>query len=299
MNMTKFCIVGGDMRQLYLAEYLIDMGYTVTMCGIDRGRVSGRSLKRAKGTIMPAEAAIPHSDVIVLPIPVSLDGFRISTPLAQSRTNYEIGDILDMADADAVIAGGYISDYIRSHVKERHMRLIDYNESEIFQIRNSVPTAEGALEIAMRELSSTVRDTNALVLGYGRCGRALASLLTSVGARVTVAARSERALAQAQIERCRALPLNTVKNEIAQMSVIFNTIPSPVIDEEMLDAMSDDTVLIDIASKPGGIEGDAHIPDGIRVIYATGLPGKTCPKTAGETVGIAIVSMLARAGVAV
>ena len=186
MNTTKFCIVGGDMRQLYLAEFLIKKGYTVKICGIDKSRISGISLKGARAAVMPAETAVPHSDVLILPIPISRDGFHISTPLAGSRVNYEINDILDLADRNTVIAGGYVSDYIRSHIEERKMKVYDYNDSESFQIRNSISTAEGAVEIAMRELPVTIRGTSAAVLGYGRCGRTLASLLRSIGANVTV-----------------------------------------------------------------------------------------------------------------
>ena len=287
------------MRQLYLAEYLMRHEYEVNICGIDRSRAPGESLRRARGAIHPAEMAVPGSGVVILPIPVSRDGFHISTPLAGSRVNYEIGDILDIADTDAVLVGGYVSDYIRSHIEERHMKLIDYNTSEIFQIRNSVPTAEGALEIAMRELPVTVRGTDAAVLGYGRCGKALAMLLRSVGANVTVSARSERALAWAEIDGCRSVPLASFADKAGECAVIFNTIPHPVIGEEILLAMPSESLLIDIASLPGGIVQGAHIPDGVTTIYAGGLPGKTSPKTAGEIVGMSVLESLSEMGVEV
>ena len=285
------------MRQLYLAEYLMKCGYTVNICGVDRSRVPGESLRRVRGAIHPYEMAVPGSGVVVLPIPVSRDGFHISTPLAGSRISYEIGDILDIADSDAVLAGGYVSDYIRAHIEERHMKLIDYNASEIFQIRNSVPTAEGALEIAMRELPVTVRGATAAVLGYGRCGKALASRLRSVGADVIVSARSERALAWAEIEGCRTSLLSSFVDIAGECDVIFNTIPYPVVTEEILLAMQPDSLFIDITSLPGGIVSGAKIPDGITTIYAGGLPGKTSPKTAGETVGMSVLKTLAEMGV--
>lgn len=299
MDKRKFCIVGGDMRQLYLAEFLIDRGYSVSICGIDKSRVSGVSLKRARAAVLPAESAVPGSAVLILPIPISRDGFHISTPLAGSRVNYEINDILDMADKDAVIVGGYVSDYMRSHIEERRMRVFDYNDSDAFQIRNSISTAEGALEIAMRELPVTVRGTNAAVLGYGRCGRTLAGLLRSVGANVTVAARSESALAWAQTEGCHPQRLSSFTDVAGEFPVIFNTVPHPIIGTDILNSLMPEALIIDIASLPGGIDTSAEMPDSLTVIYAGGLPGRTSPKSAGEIVGQSILDKLASEGVVV
>lgn len=297
MNKTKICIVGGDMRQLYLAEQLIGKGFNVSICGIDKSRISGYRLKNARAAVHPAEVAVPKSSVLILPIPISKDGFHVSAPLAGSGSNYEINDILDMAEKDAVIVGGYVSDYIRSHIEERHLKVFDYNDSESFQIRNSVSTAEGALEIAMRELPMTVRGTSAAVLGYGRCGRTLAGLLRNVGANVTVVARSSSALAWASIEGCQSCSLSSFHNIADAFSVIFNTIPYPVISSDILSVLPPDALIIDIASLPGGIPSDATVPDGITVIYAGGLPGKTSPKSAGEAVGEAILERLEAEGV--
>ncbi len=297
MKKMKFCIVGGDMRQVYLAEYLINKGFEVSLCGIDKSRVSGISLKRARAAIHPPESAIPGSNVLVLPIPISLDGFHISTPLAGSRVNFEINDILDMADRSTVIVGGYVSDYMRSHIEERKMQIFDYNDSDAFQIRNSVSTAEGALEIAMRELSVTVRGTDAAVLGYGRCGRTLASLLRAVGANVTVGARSESALAWAETEGCTPCKLTDFQGIAGKFPVVFNTVPYPVIGTPILNSLMPEALIIDIASLPGGIDPTADIPDSLTVIYAGGLPGRTSPKSAGEIVGQSILDKLYSEGV--
>ncbi len=297
MDKTKFCIVGGDMRQLYLAEFLIDHGYSVSICGIDKSRISGISLKRARASVLPAESAVPGSAVLILPIPISRDGFHISTPLAGSRVNYEINDILDMADRDTVIVGGYVSDYMRSHIEERKMKVFDYNDSDAFQIRNSISTAEGALEIAMRELPVTIRGTKTAVLGYGRCGRTLAQLLRSVGAVVTVGARSESALAWAETEGCRPWRLSSFADVAGEFPIVFNTVPYPVIGKDILTSLRPEALIIDIASLPGGIDTTAEVPDSLTVIYAGGLPGRTSPKSAGEIVGQSILDKLFSEGV--
>ena len=213
--------------------------------------------------------------------------------------NYEINDILDMADRDTVIVGGYVSDYMRSHIEERKMHIYDYNDSESFQIRNSISTAEGAVEIAMRELPVTIRGTSAAVLGYGRCGRTLAALLRSIGANVTVCARSESALAWAETEGCTTCPLRSFSSIAGEFPVIFNTVPYPIIGTDLLNALMPETLIIDIASLPGGIDTTAPMPDSVTVIYAGGLPGRTSPKSAGEIVGLSILDKLRAEGVIV
>ncbi len=69
---------------------------------------------------------------------------------------------------------------------------------EELAVANAVPTAEGAIQIALEELPITLHGARALVIGYGRLGKALAQRLDGLGARVTVAARSWEALAWAQ-----------------------------------------------------------------------------------------------------
>ena len=49
-------------------------------------------------------------------------------------------------------------------------------------IANSIPTAEGAVQLAMERLPITIHGANALVLGFGRCGVTLARLLKAMGA---------------------------------------------------------------------------------------------------------------------
>ena len=157
-------------------------------------------------------------------------------------------------------------------------------------IRNALPTAEGALAIAMTALSRTLFGSHALVIGYGRIGKLLSDLLVKMGAHVTVAARKESDLAVASLHGCHAIPITHVSGTgefvLPDMDmschVIFNTAPAKLLDERVLRQMHPDTVLIDLASAPGGIDYDAAARLGIKTIIAQSLPGKVAPITAGE-----------------
>lgn len=61
-----------------------------------------------------------------------------------------------------------------------------------------MPTAEGAIQLAMEELPITLHGARVLVIGYGRLGRVLADRLAGLKARVSVAARRYADLAWAE-----------------------------------------------------------------------------------------------------
>lgn len=73
---------------------------------------------------------------------------------------------------------------------------------------------------------------------------------------------------------------------------MLNTVPALIFDEQLLMNTDKDTLFIDLASKPGGIDKAAATSFDIDVIHALGLPGKTAPKTAGIIIKNTIVNML-------
>ena len=56
--------------------------------------------------------------------------------------------------------------------------------------------------------------------------------------------------------------------------------------------MQSDALILDLASKPGGVDWDAAQALGRRVVWALSLPGKTAPFTAGEIIAKTILHML-------
>ena len=73
------------------------------------------------------------------------------------------------------------------------------------------------------------------------------------------------------------LPLDNLKEHIHEFDIIFNTIPSLILDDEILTKVKKDALIIDLASKPGGIDFDAAKSYGLKVIWALSLPGKIAP----------------------
>ena len=140
-------------------------------------------------------------------------------------------------------------------------------------IPNAVPTAEGAIEIAITETPFTIHGSKSLVLGYGKIGKILSKDLYALGAQTYVEARKYADLAMIEGHGYEPLPLDNLKDHIHEFDIIFNTIPSLILDDEILTKVKKDALIIDLASKPGGIDFDAAKAYGLKVIWALSLPG--------------------------
>jgi dipicolinate synthase subunit A len=69
---------------------------------------------------------------------------------------------------------------------------------------------------------------------------------------------------------------------VENFDIIINTIPAKVIDSSILKRIRNESLIIDLASKPGGVDFKEAETLGKKVIWALGLPGKVAPKTAAE-----------------
>ena len=73
--------------------------------------------------------------------------------------------------------------------------------------------------------------------------------------------------------------------------------PALVIDAAILGKMRQDTLIIDLASKPGGVDFAAAERLNIRALPALSLPGKSSPDTAGKIISETILNILCEKGV--
>ena len=159
-------------------------------------------------------------------------------------------------------------------------------------IPNAVPTAEGAIEIAIAETPFTIHGSKSLVLGYGKIGKILSKDLYALGAQTYVEARKYADLAMIEGHGYEPLPLDNLKDHIHEFDIIFNTIPSLILDDEILAKVKKDALIIDLASKPGGVDFDAARELGVNTIWALSLPGKVAPISAGQIICDTIYNIL-------
>ena len=290
---VKIGILGGDMRQTALARRLSNLGFTVETWGLPREADIGLAKRRDDW-----QDAMAGCRAVILPLPVSFDGVRVHAPFAGGY-ELRVSHLLDIFPADTLLIGGKFDFGIVETAKENNIPLLDYFECEELQIKNAVPTAEGALEIALRELPITLLGAKTLVLGYGRIGKTLAAMLKSLNASVTVAARRQEGLAYISVNGFDGVRFGSAEyhRSAEQADVIFNTVPAKVLDAVMIEKLQGRCLIIDLASGKGGVDFATARARGIKAIHALSLPGKVAPDTAGNIICDCVLEFLIREGV--
>lgn len=162
---------------------------------------------------------------------------------------------------------------------------------------HAVPTAEGAIQIAMEQLPITLHGARVLVVGFGRVGKLTAHRFRALGARVSVAARKWADLAWAEAYGYAPEHLESLDECLCAYDLVVNTAPAKVLDASRLAQLEPDCLVIDLASRPGGVDMEAAAQLGVRVIWALSLPGKVAPVTAGKILRDTICHILCELGV--
>ncbi|MCX7714925.1 MAG: dipicolinate synthase subunit DpsA [Clostridia bacterium] len=286
---TVISVIGGDLRQATLASLLQKDGYITKILGFDKD-IELESLTFAKDIEDAAK-----SDVVIFPLPASYDNETINAPF--SNQNICIRDILKNMPQTSVLLGGRISEYLRGEIEVYGVNYCDYFKREELTVLNAIPTAEGAIEIALSEMPITLHSSRCLVLGFGRIGKVLSKMLFGIGADVTVEARKFEDLAWIKSYGYRGIHICELAKEIGNYDIIFNTIPNVVLDRQILRNVNKRSLIIDLASKPGGVDFETAKELGIRVIWALSLPGKVAPVTSGEIIKNTVVNILNEMGV--
>ncbi|MBO5355972.1 MAG: NAD(P)-binding domain-containing protein [Clostridia bacterium] len=291
----SIAILGGDSRQLSLAKRLVKEGIQIRAYGLPQ-----RDLSSSIEYFEDWKEAIKDISAVLLPLPASSDSKHLFLPLFDVSEGPLLKELFQSVGQNVVIAGGKFSPAVKACAKEYGVRLYDYFECEELQTKNALPTAEGAIFILMREIPRTVSGLSVAVTGFGRVAKALIKLLLAMGATVTVVARKHSDIEAAKALGCETVHLTgkeAMKTLATGQSVIFNTVPHWLFGEELLSEMSAETLIIDLASSPGGVDVNAAALHGIRVIWALSLPGKYAPVTAGEIIAESVLSHLREEGV--
>lgn len=278
---NRIYVVGGDLRQIKLAALLAEEGYNVSAAILSEEHFDVKNLRDA--------------DVIILPIPVSCDNAYVNAPLSKQRV--EVSEVLDAVSPDCFVLGACISQEIEKMLTDRKLRYEDYYKREELIIKNAIPTAEGAIEIALSEMPITLFKSRALVTGYGRVGKVMAEKLRALGAEVTVSARKYSDFAWIEEAGMNAVHTSDLVLCADKFDLIVNTIPAVVLTEEVLKRVRKEALIIDLASKPGGVDFNTAKGLGKNVIWALSLPGKCAPVTSGEIIKEAVLNILAQKGV--
>lgn len=298
-NNINIGVIACDLRQLYMAKMLAVKGYNVQLIYSEKFENDKTFKDRLCEIVFESELEnlrvssdimdiLQVSDVIAGPVPMNkISEFMVLPKFLSYLVSREHKE-------NFLFYAGMIDNESLEILENASIRCIDYMKSDKLTVFNTIATAEGIIAEAIIHKNTNLHEAKVLVLGYGKCARTLAHKLSGLSARVTVAARNGDELEAAYSFGYRTMELSLLKDYIHGFEYIFNTIPAPVINDEMLERISSDSIILDIASSPGGLDKNAAMKYGIPVYHSLGIPGRYAPKSSGEAVAKHLMDAIAK-----
>jgi dipicolinate synthase subunit A len=278
-------IFGGDLRQVYMASSFLEKGYRVATYALAEPVLHDNC-----SPLPTMNELFEKCKVLIGPIPMSRDMISITANTAPS--DLTIAHIAYLLTKDHMLFGGAIPSPITELCTSRNIYHYDLMKDEKITVLNAIATAEGSIMEAIAGSDRNLHGSNCLVLGYGRCAKVLAEKLKGMDARVTIAARSMVALAQAESVGHLSVHLSNIKCILPSYHYIFNTIPSMILDQDCLELVDKNVTIIDIASAPGGIDFAYAKQHKINAKLCLGLPGKVAPRTSADILATEINALI-------
>lgn len=272
-------LIGGDARQLEVIRELSDKDATVKLIGYD-------NLQNAFSGVTKAEL-VPETfsgiDAVVLPPVGTGDDGRVDSIFSAQELVLTEAHVARLPK-HAKMYTGMAKPYLRQICANHQIEVVELFERNDVAIYNSIPTAEGALMMAIQHTDITIHSSRCLVLGMGRTGFTLARMLSSLGARVRMGVHRSEQYARAFEMGWSPFYTSELASAAADADLVFNTVPAKIITAEVIAGLPHRAVIIDLASKPGGTDFRFAEKRGIKAILAPGLPGIVAPKTAGRII---------------
>ncbi len=285
------------MRQVTVAKMLLSLGHDVRIFGSNANLSSAAKAEYC----LTAKKALEGSDAVILPLPVSRDGVSLNMPVADGSDPLSLDEIVNTVakNKSRLIIGGIIPDSLKSRAEELGITVEDYYAQEELQRKNALPSAEGALMLAMENSDTVMEGLRVLVTGYGRTGRLTAEKLRAMGAQVSVAARRDEVICDIAMSGFSPVRINDekeLKQAFTENEMIINTVPHIVFTHALLYDSENTPLYIEIASSPGGIDIPAARGIGMQLIFAPSLPGRYAPVSAGRYIFETVSDILRKGG---
>lgn len=280
-------VVGGDERQLEVIDKLIEWDANVKICGFELENVRTSGVRQ----VLMNEEECSSADVIVFPMTgIHADGL-VDAEYADGEIRVNQKHISALP-SHAKLFCGFACESLIQMCQIAGIECVELLRRDDVAILNSIPTAEGAVALAMEHTDITIHGSNAMVLGFGRVGMTLAGLLKSMGANVSVGVQFP-----AQYARAFEMNLNPFYTaewdcELSAQHLLFNTIPSMIITAKVIAGLNPSCVIIDLATKPGGTDFRFAEKRHLKAIQAPSLPGIVAPKTAGNMIATTLSRLI-------
>lgn len=274
----KISVIGGDLRLVKLAMSLAEDKNEVYTFGMENSNEIEDNKEIIKCRRL--EETIEHSKIIICSIPFSNDKGELY--MTYSEKTITVDDLIRNKHKDKILIAGNINEKFKELLDDNYKKVIDIMKMEELVILNTIATAEGAIDVAIKNTDTILHGSNVLILGFGRVGKIVAIKFNQLAAKVTCAARKNTDLAWIEAMGFTPKNINDLKEDLKDFDIIINTIPQMIIDKEEMQYMKENVLLIDLASSPGGINTDDANEMNLKFVWALALPGKVAPVTSAE-----------------
>jgi len=267
----KFSVIGGDLRTINLAKMLADDKNEVYVFGMEKSEDIENDRKIIKCNTL--ERVIEKTSVIIGSIPFSRDNEEMYASFSENIIK--------------------IDDLVKNNYKEKSFgKVIDIMKQEELVVLNTIATAEGAIEVAIKNTDKIIHGSKVLILGFGRVAKEVAKKFDGISAKVTCAARKNTDLAWIKALGYEGVSINELGEDLKKYDIIINTVPQMIIDKEEMKYMKENILLIDLASTPGGINIEDAQKMNLKFVWALALPGKVAPVTSAEFIKDTIYNLI-------
>ena len=279
MKENNISILGGDLRIIKLARILKDDGFNVYTYGLE----NANDIQDDDEIVMcnSLNDAIDKSHIIISAIPFSKNGISINSPFSEKEINIK-ELVTGESKKEKIFIAGSLKENIFDKLNSKFGKVIDVMKSEELTILNTIATAEGTIDIAIKEREKNLQGSTVLVLGFGRVAKVVAQKFKALGAEVTCAARKEKDLAWIKAYGYTCMNINFLNEKFSDFDIIINTVPETIVRKRQLKFTKSDVLIIDLASAPGGIDFEEAKKQKRKCIWALAIPGKIAPVSSAE-----------------
>ena len=276
--MKEIVILGGDYRQLELFEILKRKGYSVSLFGFEIAKMN------TSGAI---DECLKRGDYLFLPIPVKFDDGLIIMPFSNEKISAR--EVISKLKVDATVIFGGLDENTYDYIVNEKNHFVDLLKNEAYLKKNAKLTAQAALNIAMVKSSVSFSDLTVCILGQGRIGKHLSTLLIPYGGKINVCTSkphkiNDNSLRNGHQDHLQAFSTHDAIDVINQSHIVFNTIPHRLFNKEEIDQIKKDITIYELASYPYGFDVTYAKNIGIDSAVELGLPGRFFSKSAGKVI---------------
>ncbi|RDI47404.1 dipicolinic acid synthetase subunit A [Falsibacillus pallidus] len=283
----QITVIGGDARQLEIIRRLTELDAKISLIGFEQLDHAFTGAVKEKLD----EVDFSVMDAIILPVPGTNGEGKVETIFSNENVLLT-EDILMKTPAHCTVYSGISNPYLDGITTKTNRRLVQLFERDDVAIYNSIPTVEGTMMMAIQHTDFTIHGSKVAVLGLGRVGMSVARAFAHLGAKVKVGARKSEHIARITEMGLTPFHLNDLPKEVSDVDICINTIPYPIVTANVISKMPSQTLIIDLASKPGGTDFRYAEKRGIKALLAPGLPGIVAPKTAGQILAGVLAQLL-------